>query len=163
MEKKLDSNYTRMLWAVLNKSWWQHPTKQQLYGHLPLIMKTIQVRQTRHAGYCWRSKDELISNVFLWTPSHGWTKVGQPARTYIQQFCANTGCSLEDFLGAMDDRDGWWERVREIRTSSMTWWSITGIGTLIINKDNQLVERSEIFFKLFDNNFFMLDSSYFKA
>ena len=48
MEKKLDGNYTRMLQAILNKSWRQHPTKQQLYGHLPPIMKTIQVRQRRH-------------------------------------------------------------------------------------------------------------------
>ena len=31
---KLDSNYTRMLRAVLNKSWRPHSTKQQLYGHL---------------------------------------------------------------------------------------------------------------------------------
>ena len=35
MEKKLDDNYTRMLQAILNKSWRQQPTKQQLYGHLP--------------------------------------------------------------------------------------------------------------------------------
>ena len=28
MEKKLDRNYTKMLWPVLNKSWRQHPTKQ---------------------------------------------------------------------------------------------------------------------------------------
>ena len=35
MEKNLDGNYTRMLWAILNKSWRQHLTKQQLYGHLP--------------------------------------------------------------------------------------------------------------------------------
>ena len=41
MEKKLHSNYTRMLQAVLNKSWRQHPTKRQLYGHLPSITKTI--------------------------------------------------------------------------------------------------------------------------
>ena len=27
MEKKLDGNYTRMLRAILNKSWRQHPTK----------------------------------------------------------------------------------------------------------------------------------------
>ena len=54
LEKKLDSNYTRMLWAILNKSWWQQPTRQQLYGHLPPITKTIQVRRTRHAGHCWR-------------------------------------------------------------------------------------------------------------
>ena len=65
LKKKLDANYTRMLPAILNKSWRQHPTRHQLYGHLPPITKTIQVRQTRH---CWRSKDELISDVLLSTP-----------------------------------------------------------------------------------------------
>ena len=60
LEKKLDGNYTRMLRAILNKSWQQHPTRHQLYGHLPPITKTIQVRRTRHAGHCWRSRDELI-------------------------------------------------------------------------------------------------------
>ena len=50
MEKRLDGNYTRMLRAILNKPWWQYPTKQQLYGHLLPITKTIQVRRTRHAG-----------------------------------------------------------------------------------------------------------------
>ena len=68
LEKKLDGNYTRMLRAILNKSWRQHPTRHQLYGHLPPITKTIQVRRTRHAGHCWRSRDELISDVLLWTP-----------------------------------------------------------------------------------------------
>ena len=84
LEKKLDSSYTRTLWAILNKSWWQHPTRHQLYGHLPPIMKTIQVRQTRHAGHCWRSKDKLISDVLLWTPTYGRAKAGWPAQTYIQ-------------------------------------------------------------------------------
>ena len=67
LKKKLDGNYTRMLRAILNKSWWQHSARHQLYGHQPPIMKTIQVRWTRYAGHCWRSKDELISDVFLWT------------------------------------------------------------------------------------------------
>ena len=49
LEKKLDGNYTRMLSAILNKSWRQHPTRHQLYGHLPPITQTIQVRRTRHA------------------------------------------------------------------------------------------------------------------
>ena len=84
LEKKLDGNYTRMLRAILNKSWQQHPTRHQLYGHLPPITKTIQVRRTRHAGHCWRSRDELISDVLLWTPTYGRAKVGRPARTYIQ-------------------------------------------------------------------------------
>ena len=81
LEKKLDGNYTRMLWAILNKSWRQHPTRHQLYGHLPSITKTIQVRRTRHAGHCWRSRDELISDVVLWTPTYGRAKAGRSART----------------------------------------------------------------------------------
>ena len=33
-------------------------------------MKIIQVRRTRHAGHCWRSRDEFISDVLLWTPTY---------------------------------------------------------------------------------------------
>ena len=51
LEKRLDDNYTRMLRAILNKSWWQHPTRHQ-QGHQPPITKSIQVRRTRHAGHC---------------------------------------------------------------------------------------------------------------
>ena len=61
MEKKIDGNYPRMLRAILNKSWRQHPTKNQLYG------------------------------VLLWTLSYGRTKAGWPARTYIPQLCEDTG------------------------------------------------------------------------
>ena len=121
LEKKVDRNYTRMLRAALNKSWWQHPTKHQLYGHLPPITKTIQVRRTRHAGHCWKSRDELISDVLLWTPTYGRAKVGWPARTYIQQLCENTRCSLEDLPEAMNDREKWWERFRFIRACGTTW------------------------------------------
>ena len=122
LEKKLDSNYTRMLRAILNKSWQQHPTRHQLYGHLPPITKTIQVRRTRHAGHCWRSRDELKSDVLLWTPTYGRSKAGRPARTYIQQLCEDTGCSPEDLPEAMNDREKWQERVRDICASGTTWW-----------------------------------------
>ena len=105
LEKKLDGNYTRMLRAILNKSWRQHPTRHQLYGHLPPITKTIQVRRTRHAGHCRRSRDELIIDVHLWTPTNGRAKTGRPARTYVQQLCEDTACSLEDLPEAMNDRE----------------------------------------------------------
>ena len=121
-EKKLDGNYTRMLRAILNKSWRQHPTRHQLYGHLPPITKTIQVRRTRHTGHCWRSRDELIRDVLLWTPTHGRAKAGWPARTYIQQLCEDTGCCPEDLPRPMNDREEWRERVRDIRATSATWW-----------------------------------------
>ena len=103
---------------ILNKSWQQHPTRHQLYGHLPPITKTIQVRRTRHAGHCWRSRDELIRDVLLWIPTHGRAKAGRPARTYIQQLCEDTGCCPEDLPRAMNDREEWRERVRDIRATS---------------------------------------------
>ena len=68
-------------------------------------------------GYVVRtSRDEFKSEIILWTPSHGQAKAGRPARTYIQQLCPDTGCSLEDLPGTMNDRDGWQERVREYVT-----------------------------------------------
>ena len=121
LEKKLDGNYTRMLRAILNKSWWQHPTRHQLYGHLPPITNTIQVRRTRHAGHCWRSRDELISDVLLWTLTYGRAKSGRTAWTYIQQLFEDTGCNPEYLPEAMNKREKWRERVRDIRASGTTW------------------------------------------
>ena len=122
MQKKLNGNYTIMLRATLKKSWTQHPIKHQLYGLQPPITKTIKIRRTRHAGYCWRSSDEFISDILLWTPSHGRAKAGRPARTYIPQLCADTECSSEDLPEVMDDRVWWQEKVRDIRADNATWW-----------------------------------------
>ena len=123
LEKRLDGNYTRMLRAILNRSWRQQPSKQQLYSHLPPITKTIQIRRTKHARHYWRSRDELISDVLQWTPTHGRAKAGRPARTDLQQLCEYTVCSLEDLPKAMNDRERWWERVRDINANGTTrWW-----------------------------------------
>ena len=102
IEKKLVDNYTRMLWAILNGSWRQHMTKQQLYGHLPPITKTIKVRWTRHVKHCWRSKKKLLGDILMWTPSHGRAKAGWPARTYIQQLCV----PIQDI--ALKTSQKWW-------------------------------------------------------
>ena len=120
LDKKLDSNYTKMLRAILNKSWRQHPTKHQPYGHLPPITKTIQVRRTRHAGHCWRSRERAHKWCTPMDPTYGQAKAGRPARTYIQQLCEDTGSSPEDLPEAMNDREKWQERVRDIHASSTT-------------------------------------------
>ena len=122
LEKKLDGNYTRMLRAILNKSWRQRPARHQLYGQLPPITETNEARRTRHAGHCWRSRGELINDVLLWTPTYGRAKSGRPTQTYILQLCEDTGCCPEDLPGAMNDREEWRERVRDIRASGTTWW-----------------------------------------
>ena len=47
-----------------------------------------------------------MSKILLWTPSHGRANAGRPARTYIQQLSADTGCRVEDLLGLMDNKEG---------------------------------------------------------
>ena len=120
LEKKLDGNYTRMMRTILNKSWRQHPTKHQLNSHLSPITKTIQVRRTRHAGHCWRSRDEPTRDVLLWTPTYGQAKAGRPVQTYIQLLCEDTGCNPEELPEAMNDREKWLERGRDIRAGGTT-------------------------------------------
>ena len=83
LEDKLDGTYTRMLRAILNKSWKQHPTNDQLYGNIPKVSDIIRERRTRFAGHCWRSKNELASDLHLWIPKHGYSQVGRPCKSYI--------------------------------------------------------------------------------
>ena len=63
---------------------------------------------------------EIISDVLLWTLTYGRAKAGRPARTYIQQLREDTGCSPEDQPEAMNNREKWRERIRDIRASGTT-------------------------------------------
>ena len=47
-------------------------------------------------------------------------KLYYTAGTYLQKLCTDTGYSMEDLPGVMDDRDEWREGVWEIRASSTT-------------------------------------------
>ena len=51
-----------------------------------------------------------------------WTSKGRTTSQILYRLWADTGCSLEDLPEAMDDEEGWRERVREIRAGSATWW-----------------------------------------
>ena len=112
LHKNVASNIEQVLAAT--------PTRHQLYGHLPPIKKTIQVRRTRHAGHCWKSRHKLISDVLLWTPIYGQAKAGRPARTYIQQLCEDTGCSPEDLPDIPAYGTTWW-----------WWWGIIMYTSII--------------------------------
>ena len=110
LESKLDGTYTRMLRAVLNISWRQHPTIAQLYGELPKITEILRERRMKFAGHCWRAKQELASDLLLWTPKHGERTVGQPAKTYIDQLIEDSCChrgEIEQLKIQMNDRTVW--------------------------------------------------------
>ena len=108
----------------MNKSWWQHPMSHQLYGHLPPITKTIQVRRTRHDGTLLEKQGR----------AHKWcTPMGPPQHMAVQKqddqleltysnYVEDTGCNHEDLPEAMNDWEKWRERVRDIRAGGTTWW-----------------------------------------
>ena len=106
IEKELDGCYTRMLRTVLNVSWKQHMTNEELYGNLPKISQRIRIRRTRFAGHCFRS-EEPVSKMILWAPKHGYKKPGRPALTYIDILKKDTGWDFESVKTAMQDRDVW--------------------------------------------------------
>ena len=108
--------------AILNKSWRQHPTRHQLHVHLPPITKTIQVRRTRHAGHCRRSEDELISDVLQWTPHMAEQKQDDLLEQTYSSCVRIRDVALKTWPEAMNDREKWRERIRDIRASGTTWW-----------------------------------------
>ena len=76
LENKLNGTYIRMLRAILNIHWSTCSSKEHLYGNLIQITSVIKESRTRFAGHCYRSKDELVSDLILWTPKHSRAKVG---------------------------------------------------------------------------------------
>ena len=105
--RKLYKNVESSIKQVLATTPHETPTIRTLAPHHKNYPSS-----TNQTGHCWRSKDELISDVLLWTPTHGCARVGRPARTYIQQLCEDTGCNPEDLPEAMNDREKWRETVK---------------------------------------------------
>ena len=118
LEDKLDGTYTRMLRAALNVSWKEHTTNEELYGNTPPISQTIRTQRMRFAGHVWRNKNELASDVLLWTPTHGKQKPGRPERSYIDQLADDTGCNPQELDNAMSNKEDWRKRVMQCRPRS---------------------------------------------
>ena len=68
MEKSIDGCYTNRLKRVQNLNWVDHPTLAQIYKGLPRISDILASRRLRFSGHCFRAKEEIISNLLLWSP-----------------------------------------------------------------------------------------------
>ena len=68
-EKHIDTRLTKA-WTAIDKLSiiWKSDLTDKMKRSFFQAAKTIKVRRTRHAGHCWRSRNELISDVLLWTP-----------------------------------------------------------------------------------------------
>ena len=107
---------------------------EQVLAATPHKTPTVRPPASYHENYSsWANKTcrtllEKQGQTHKWytlmDPTHGRAKAGQPARTYIQQLCEDTGCSPEDLSEVMNVMEKWRERVGDIRATSTTWWYV---------------------------------------
>ena len=100
------------------------PNCSFMYGPIPDISPILRERRMRFAGHCWPAKQELASDLLLWSPNHGKRRVGRPAITYIDQLCRDTGCLPNDLPALVQDRNGWRDKLMNARASSTWRWCL---------------------------------------
>ena len=113
-EKKLDGNYTIILWAVLNENSGSNIPQNSICTATQLLSQKQFKQDVQDMPVM---AEEARSNSKA-TSSAGSThphihRIGRPAKTYLHQLCSVTGCNLEDLPLAMDDREIDRERERE--------------------------------------------------
>ena len=104
---------------ILDKCYFISKSKIKKCSQIIILTKVIWVEE--NVSYLTNQTCRTL-HVLLWIPTHSRAKAGRPARTYIQQLCEDTGCCPEDLPRAMNDREEWRERVRDIRATSAIWW-----------------------------------------
>ena len=114
--RKLHKNVESSIKQVLATTPHETPTIWTLAPHHENY--TSQTNQTR--GTLLEKQGRAHKRCTPVDPTYGCAKVGRPARTYIQQLCEDTGCNPEDLPEAMNDREKWRERVRDIRAGGAT-------------------------------------------
>ena len=112
------TDYTRMPRAILNMSWKQHSRNLWMYGHLPPITKTIKVRRTRY----FRDTPGEVGTSSSETYSCGPLHMDEERQDNQLEPTYNDSVPIhEDLPEAMDDWEGWQERVWEISAGGTTW------------------------------------------
>ena len=90
--KELDRNCTRMLHAVekiLESAPYKTATVQPLTSHLTN-------HPSKMSKTCWSLLKKYEQTCELQSLTHRHTSVGGPTKTYIHQFCVETGCCQKD-------------------------------------------------------------------
>ena len=63
LQDRLHGAYSRLLMRAQNISWHKHKSKAETYNGIPQISSIFAQRQARFAGYCYQSKDQIISDI----------------------------------------------------------------------------------------------------
>ena len=118
LEKQLDGCFTWLLRADLNITLRDHISKKELYGDLPPISASLQIRWLKFIVHCWRSKNETVSQLLLWDPKRGSRSRERPATIFIDQLESDTGLSRQDLASVMANRREWDRIIKSPRVRS---------------------------------------------
>ena len=94
------------------KAWWElHKNDpsccekiQDAAPHQTVLVWSLTFHLTNHPSKLnkiYWNKHEIITDVFLWIPTHGRTCDDPSDRNYLYHFCVDTGCCLENLPEAM--------------------------------------------------------------
>ena len=106
---KLINTHTCVYTHPMHTLWFQLIIARELFWkiRLPSFIRNKNPFLGNQHTYSCKFSNTSKTVIFMWcevfqlcTPSHGRSKAGRPARTYLQQLCADTGYSLEDLPGA---------------------------------------------------------------
>ena len=86
-----------------------------LYGDLPAILASLQIRRQQFSGHCSRSKDDIVSQLFLWDPQHGRHSRGRPTTTFVDQREEDTGLFRQELPAVMAGRGEWDKLIKSLR------------------------------------------------
>ena len=96
-----------MLRVMKNVTWSKRITNAVLDVGLPRISTTIRERRISFSGHCWRSEDEVVSDLVFGERKRVKRIVGGQACTFVDLLESDSGVPRDCLPAAMDDRVGW--------------------------------------------------------
>ena len=99
---------------------------RQIPEATPDITASVQPLTINLKNYPSKTNKTCGTRWYKYEPISGRSVRDLYTRAYLHSFCANTVCNSEDFPEAMDDRDGWREKIKKIRAVSETCWRWDG-------------------------------------
>ena len=106
-EDRINGCYTQLLRRVLNISWRDHKTNEEVYGEIPPLSNSVRKRRLQFAGHCLRASDQPVSRVLFWTPSEGHSSRGRRSTTYPDSISKDLDLEPNEVQQLMLDKLAW--------------------------------------------------------
>ena len=84
----MDANKThreKARWELHKNAMYNSEQILEATPHKTAAVQPLTSHFKNYTRHVWRSENKFISDILLWTPTHGHARIDRPARTYLQQ------------------------------------------------------------------------------